>query len=406
MRLLYAVQRYGAEVAGGAESACRMFAERLAGRGHDVEVVTSCAVSYVDWADHYPPGAETIDGVVVHRLPVAARRDTARFDALSRRVAGIHPQPMHLYRAWTQAQGPTLAGYRDWLRQHRTRFDLVAFYTYLYETTTDGLAVAAMGAPTLVHPAAHDEWTLAIPTYDLVLRGADGLFFHTPEERQLVHRRFGPLGAVEATIGLGLDDAPRSVDEAGFRRRFGLGDRPYLVVLGRVDPNKGTHEAVEYFVAYKERNPGPLALVVMGERVHDLIAHPDIVTTGFVSEDVKHACLHGADVLVQPSYLESFSIALLEGFQHATPALVQRACDVLDGQVRRACAGLAYSGFAEFEAALQELAGSPRLRQAAGEAGRTYVQANYRWPVVLDRYEELLARTIEAGRRRLEARAA
>ncbi len=74
MRLLFVVQRYGAEVAGGSETFCRSFATRLAGRGHVVEVLTSCATSYLDWADVYAPGTETLDGVRVHRLPVARTR--------------------------------------------------------------------------------------------------------------------------------------------------------------------------------------------------------------------------------------------------------------------------------------------------------------------------------------------
>ena len=67
MNLLFVVQRYGANVAGGAEAHCRMFAERLAARGHDVTVLTSCARDYDTWADAYPPGVERIDGVDVHR---------------------------------------------------------------------------------------------------------------------------------------------------------------------------------------------------------------------------------------------------------------------------------------------------------------------------------------------------
>ena len=54
VRLLYTVQRYGPEIVGGSEAACRMFAERLVARGHDVHVLTSCARRFTDWADEYP----------------------------------------------------------------------------------------------------------------------------------------------------------------------------------------------------------------------------------------------------------------------------------------------------------------------------------------------------------------
>ena len=71
MRLCYVVQRYGTHIAGGAEQFCREMAERMAARGHHVEVVTSCAQSYIDWANEFEPGRTTMNGVLVHRLPVA-----------------------------------------------------------------------------------------------------------------------------------------------------------------------------------------------------------------------------------------------------------------------------------------------------------------------------------------------
>ena len=89
-RLLYVIQRYGREVAGGAELHCREFATRMAARGHDVEVVTSCAVNYVDWANEYPAGESTVDGVRIMRFPVARARDNHLFSALNPRViAGL-----------------------------------------------------------------------------------------------------------------------------------------------------------------------------------------------------------------------------------------------------------------------------------------------------------------------------
>ena len=68
MKIGMVVQRYGSDVVGGAESLCRGVAESLAKRGHDIEVMTSCARSYRSWANHFPEGSERIAGV--HRAPV------------------------------------------------------------------------------------------------------------------------------------------------------------------------------------------------------------------------------------------------------------------------------------------------------------------------------------------------
>ena len=111
MRLLFVVQRYGREVAGGAELLCREFATRLAVRGHDVEVLTSRALSYVDWADEYPAGTATLDGVTVHRLSVTAPRHDRSFNLLnSRTLWGSGPVPLHLQEHWIRSAGPRLAG--------------------------------------------------------------------------------------------------------------------------------------------------------------------------------------------------------------------------------------------------------------------------------------------------------
>ncbi len=74
MRVTFVVPRYGVGIIGGAESAARAFAEHLvAGKGWEVEVLTGCAEDFVTWADAFPPGVETINGVRVRRFAAAGR---------------------------------------------------------------------------------------------------------------------------------------------------------------------------------------------------------------------------------------------------------------------------------------------------------------------------------------------
>ena len=75
MRLLFVVQRYGEDIAGGSEQCCRLFCEYLVRNGHQVTVATSCAKSYTDWANELEPGNQTINGVTVQRFPVDRPRD-------------------------------------------------------------------------------------------------------------------------------------------------------------------------------------------------------------------------------------------------------------------------------------------------------------------------------------------
>ena len=394
MRLLFVVQRYGSEVAGGAEAFCREYARRLVACGIEVEVVTSCATSYVDWSDVYPPGIALIDGVRVHRLPVVAPREDRLFGPLHQRVLGSDgPRPHYLQREWLTLEGPRLAGFEDWLGDAAVSFDATVFFTYLYWPTWAGLPIAAGRTTTVLHPTAHDEPPLYLPLFDLMFRQPHGFGFLAEEEQALVSRRFR-LRRPSVVTGIGLDwDVPD--DGAAFRRQFGLDDEPYLLYSGRLDPHKGADELYDYFVAYKQRNPGPLKLVMMGDPVRPVPPHDDVVVTGFVDEDTKHNGFAGALAFVQPSYFESFSIVLTEAWLHRKPALVQARCDVLRGQAARSGGGIPYTGFAEFEAAVDLVTTDDALAERLGRAGRRYVEDRYQWDHVLDTYVRFLERLVE-----------
>ena len=399
MRILFVVQRYGRDVPGGAEGLCRELATRLAARAHEVHVATTCARSYADWADEYEPGTTVIDGVSVHRFSVARPRDAARFGDVAARVTlGTEPIALELQEEWMRLQGPWVPALVDWLDERGDEFDVAVFVTYLYWTSWAGLRALAGRIPTVLLPTAHDEPTLRLPMFQLLFALPDAMAFLTEEEAALVRDRFpgAPPGAV---LGAGVDFGALGTDAAvsRFRERYGLRDRPYLVVVGRLDPGKGSDELADYFVAYRERNPSrDLALVVVGEPMYELDAHPDIVVTGFVDEETLQAAVAGAVVAVQPSYRESFSLVLAEAWSEGKPALVQRACAVTNGQVRRSGGGIPYRGYAEFEAAIDLLLDAPELAATLGARGRAFVEAHYAWDDVLRRYERVMQALVGA----------
>jgi len=387
--LLLVVQRYGAEVAGGAEAHCREVAERLAARSHRVEVVTTCAQSYVTWENHYPPGESELAGVRIRRFPVDHARDPARFGALSARVlVNEEPAPYHLQVAWVEHQGPRSTPLLDHLSEHADRFDVAVFFTYLYWTTWAGAPATARRIPTVIQTTAHDERPFHLAVFDTAMRAVDGFLCSTPEEVALVEAKVGrsrPIGMP----GVGVDLEVRG-DAGRARARFGLGDRPYLLYLGRVDPHKGAPELLAHFRAYKERNRNDLALLVIGEEVVKVPDHPDVVAAGFVDEATKHDALAGMLAQVVPSYYESFSMVLCEGWAQSRPALVQGRCQVLVGQAKRSRAAIAYVGFGEFEIAVDELLARPDVADGLGRQGRAFVEDRYSWSNVISLYESFL----------------
>jgi len=400
MKILYVVQRYGEKIVGGSEAACRMFSEELVKRGHEVEVLTSCAHSYIDWADEYDPGTELINGVQVHRLPVVEKRTEQDFGRFHPHVMS-HPASLPLFeqQRWARIMGPQLLGQRRWLLQNHSRFDVAVFMTYLYTTTTSGLPTLSNLLPTILQPTAHDEPPAYVSLFKSLFRQADALLYFTPEERVIVENLFH-IRTDGKTIGIGIDRTFEPGEGSRFRTDFDLEEDPYLLYVGRLDPSKGVGELIRFFVELKGRTRNNLKLVLAGDKQIDIPDHPDLIVTGFLSDQQKRDAFSGSLALVQSSYFESFSIVLCESWIQKRPALVQGRCEVLKGQALRSGGAIPYEGFAEFEAAVLFLLENPEIGTQMGIAGDEYVKANYDWDVVVNGFEETLNFVIEKFEKR------
>jgi glycosyltransferase involved in cell wall biosynthesis len=396
VRITYVIVRYGSAVVGGAEQACRQLAEHLAADGVDVRVHTTCALDPVTWADVLPAGRTVEAGVTVHRHRSASGRDP-HFDARSRPVLSdpVRQSP-EAQRRWLERQGPVCPAAVDGALADGA--DLVVATPYLYWPTV-ALATQVPPGRLALHPAAHDEAPIRLPVFADVFGAAAGLAFYTDAERRLVEGLFPGLAArSQLVLGVGID-APDAVDDAAFRRTAGIGDRPYLLCLGRVDEGKGTAVLARFFAAYKRRRPGPLALVFAGPVVHPPDPHPDVVVTGPLDEADKWSALAGAAALVNPSANESFSIVLLEAWAVRRPALVNVRCAATSEHARRSHGGIAFGGYASFEAAVDRLVADDGAAGAMGDAGCAYVEALFGWPAVTARYRRWLEGLVTAAAR-------
>jgi len=393
MKVGFVLPRYGPDIHGGAETAARLLAERLRDLpGWSVEVFTTCARDTVTWADEHVPGAAVVGGIAVNRFR-SLPKDVAAFD---RRSRSVFPAPEALSEAealqWVEMQGPVAPGLVE--AAEASDCDLVTFHPYLYWPTVEG--VRRLGPRSVLHPATHDEPPIRLSVFRGVFERAGARVFWTDEERSLAERLFPSIApAPQVVLGIGVESHGGDVGAA--RAAVGVDDRPYLLCLGKVTEMKGTFMIARFFAAWKERNPGPLALVFAGPVVDGPPAHPDVIVAGSVDEATKWGLLRGARALVSPSAYESLSLVVLEAWSVGTPVLVNGACATTRRHCTASGGGLWFEGFGAFEVAAGRLVANDALCRDLGAAGRTYVEARYCWPAVLTRYTAFLERVADLG---------
>lgn len=413
MKIGFVVQRYGTEILGGSEYHCRLIAERLASR-HQVEVLTTCARDYITWKNEYPEGEDRVRSVTVRRFANARTRDIQSFNRYSDWIFS-HPHTRQDEMEWLTQQGPWCPALIEYLERHHTSYDVLVFFTYLYAPTVLGLQIDP--GRSLLVPTAHDEPAIHLEIYQDVLSRPAAIAYNTDVERKFLTSHFSIRAIAEETVGCGVDlpqayggdqgeadqdesdegedddgatRRRRSERGAAFRRRHRL-HGPFVLYGGRIDPGKGCEELIEYFSSYVG-DGGEASLVLMGVKLMPLPEEPFIRFAGRLSDEERLQALEAATVVVVPSPYESLSLLALESFAVGTPVLANARSDVLVDHSVRSNAGLFYADRDEFVECLKLLVADERLRGAFGRNGRQYVRRNYRWDVILGKYERLFAR--------------
>jgi glycosyltransferase involved in cell wall biosynthesis len=432
VKIAFIVQRYGAEVLGGSEHLCRLLAERLAPQ-HEVDVLTTCARDYVTWKNDYPEGSDRIRGVVVRRFANALTRDLEAFNRYSEWIY-TNPHSRADELEWLKQQGPWCPSLIEHLRRHHQQYDVLIFFTYLYAPTVLGLEIAP--SRSVLVSTAHDEPAIRLEIFKEVFSRPAALCYLTDSERRFVNGQFSERPFLEEVTGVGVDlpqhqpyprmppaaeedTAPaangsegaaalRSEDDslsrgvpshllargAVFRRRHRLYG-PLLLYGGRIDPGKGCEELIEYFSSYVKEG-GDATLALMGVKLMLLPEEPFIRFAGTLSDRERLQALEAATVVVCPSPYESLSLLALEALSVGTPILANARSAVLVEHCTRSNGGLYYADRDEFVECLKLLIGDARLRSALGGNGRDYVRRQYRWDVVLAKYERIFAKVRNA----------
>jgi glycosyltransferase involved in cell wall biosynthesis len=422
LKIAFIVQRYGTEILGGSEYHCRLIAERLASK-HQIEVLTTCAQDYITWKNEYPEGSDRVRGVTVRRFANARPRDIHTFNRHSEWIFNnAHTRDDEM--EWLKQQGPWCPPLLEYIDRNQHQYDILIFFTYLYAPTVMGAKIAPHKS--ILVPTAHDEPAIHLDIYRELFSLPAGLAYNTDVERRFLTTHFSIRAIEEETIGCGVDlphaqpyarehtsarhgDADDSAEDqsAGddasptfrphlahrgsmFRRRHRL-HGPIALYGGRIDPGKGCEELIEYFSTYVQ-DGGDASLVLMGVKLMPLPEEPFIRFAGYLPDQERVQALEAATVVVVPSPYESLSLLALESFAVGTPILANARSEVLVEHCRKSNAGLYYADRDEFVEALKVMMAEPRLRARMGRNGRDYVRSNYRWDVILAKYERMFAR--------------
>ncbi len=385
MKLAVVVQRYGAELNGGAEQHARYVAEHLA-RHVEVEVLTTCATDYITWRNELDPGVERVNGIPVRRFPVSRERDV---DVFSRRSTQVFEEPHSVAAelAWLRSEGPTSPSLINHLRRHGDAYDYCIFFSYRYYHAYHGIRMA--GPRAVLVPTAERDPALGLRIFGGSFRRVRALMYNSYEERALINAVSNNDAVPGVVVGIG-SEVPAHPEPQRFRQTTGI-EGPVLIYVGRIDENKGCRELFDYFQRYLRVSP-PLTLVLIGNTVMPIPTHPRIRHLGYVTDQEKFDAMAAADLLVMPSQYESLSMVTLEAWALGRPVLANGRCDVLCGQCIRSNGGLYYASYEEFAETLRSIVSSSALRTALGVNGRAYFNAHYTWPVIERKYLDMLDR--------------
>jgi glycosyltransferase involved in cell wall biosynthesis len=407
VRIAFIVQRYGAEILGGSEYHCRLIAERMAAR-NEVEVLTTCARDYITWENEYPEGNDRIRGVTVRRFKNSRTRDLQSFNQYSDWIFH-HEHSRGDEMTWLEQQGPWSPGLLEYLKRHHRSYDALIFFTYLYAPTVLGVQIDP--ARSILVPTAHDEPAIRLDIYKEMFATPAAFAFNTEVEKNFLKTTFPIRAVAEETVGCGVDlleeqpqgDEPEPEDHeeihkrlaphlrvrgAQFRRRHRLNGQ-FLLYGGRIDPGKGCEELIEYFTSYKEQG-GEAALALMGAKLMQLPEVPWVRFAGLLSERERLQALEAATIVVVPSPYESLSLLALESMAVGTPILCNGRSPVLVQHCLNSNAGLFYSDRDEFLECTKVLLADQRMRDRMGRNGREYIKRNYKWDVILSKYDRLI----------------
>ncbi len=413
MKLGIIIPWLGRELKGGAEQQAWQIATRLAGRGHHVEVLTTCCRSHQeDWeTNHLPDGLSMEhEGFAVRRFPVVPR-DRAAFDRVCGNLLSLDPATLKPGVPPVSAddskvfvneliKAPALLEY---LKKNKHEYRRFILLPYLYGPVLH--AIDILGRQAFLQPCLHDESYAYLPEVAEAFYRAERLLFNSEGELELALRLYGPgiwTKSVLVGEGVEVDVAPAASNGAAPAITPSLHSSTtpqsptpsrFLLYLGRKDAGKNVPLLLHAFARFRAVRPNSsLRLLLAGVGALDLNGGDHgAEDLGLVTEERKLELLRNCIALMQPSQNESFSRVMMEAWLHGKPVAAHTRCPATAIPVRKTGAGWLADSEEDWTRLLVELDRTPEktLRQL-GENGRRYAEVAADWDAVMERYEGAL----------------
>lgn len=176
-------------------------------------------------------------------------------------------------------------------------------------------------------------------------------------------------------------------DAQAFRLATALGDTPYVLFLGRLNPIKGPDLLIEAFPMVTSNHPN-IHLVMAGpddgmlaglKKAAEMSGLQDrIHFPGFLGGAVKAAALRGASLLVIPSRREAMSIVVLEGGICGCPVVFTDTCG-LEALAQRRAGSMTAVSAVELAEAIDLLLTDSEFRRSQAERLQRIVSEEYTW---------------------------
>src|SRR5688500_7464711 len=258
-------------------------------------------------------GADRVRGVLVRRFAVNQPHDPDALKQLTGRLIAEPHSPTD-EQEWVSRLGPSSPGLIDFLKRHNRNYDAVVFFSLYHATTVQGIAAAPERA--VLFPHLQIEPVLRFGLWSDVMGAVRAIGYASAAERRLARGFVRVFHSADEVVGVGVDtpaqqtyprhqqdpadnqeeeeasgadqpEAPEYLAGRGipFRRRHRLYGS-FALYGGRVEPDNGCEEMLEYFDSYVGTD-GDTSLVLMGVKKMKVPDEPYIRMPGVLPDQER-----------------------------------------------------------------------------------------------------------------------